>query len=379
MVRMSSRTLVIIGMVLVALVAGGTGAWAGMQVNDDEASGSTTPSTSQQNGNELPALVEQVRDSVVSVVTIAPGAPLPSQPIGSGFFVDDAGHVLTNFHVASAAPDALAVQLSDGTIAPAEMLGVDPGNDLAVLRIEVGDELIQPVTFGDSDSLTVGEGVFAIGSPFGLAFTVTSGIVSALDRDELVTPGQRVISAIQTDAAVNPGNSGGPLFNMAGEVIGVTTAIRSASGNEPVFTGIALAVPISTAQRHLEALIAGETVRHPQLGIGGIGLTPHLAEALELSVDAGVYVLTVAPGGGAERAGVQVPTAPSPQGALPAGGDVIVSLGGDEVTDLSELRELLDQYEPGDTVALGVVRGEEELELEVILDEWAPPRSPTFP
>ena len=289
--------------------------------------------------------IEEVQASVVTI-TVRTDGPRGGQSIGSGFVVDDDGHIITNFHVVQDA-DSIAVQIGSNEPLDAEVLGSDPGNDLAVLQLAEVPVGLHPVDFGAVADLRVGDQVFAIGSPFGLDLTITAGIVSALDRDSLTSPTQRpVLDAIQTDAAINPGNSGGPLFNAQGQVIGVNTALQNPTG-DAVFIGVGLAVPADTVRRFLPQMLAGETVRHPALGVAGVALGEQFVDDVDVDIDVttGVYVTAVAPDGPADRAGVQAAVDPRTGQPLPDRGDVIVSFDGQPVTTVEELRKLIDAHE----------------------------------
>ncbi len=316
----------------------------------------------------LPDLVEAVLPSVVKVETSS-GFRGTGGGVGSGVIVDSLGHVVTNFHVVEGA-DEVSVLLADGTRAPAVVVGVDPGNDLAVLRVTVQPQLLSPAVLADSDAVRVGEPVFAIGNPFDLDFSVTLGIVSGLERhSQSSLSGRPIRDVIQTDAVVNPGNSGGPLFNAAGEVIGINSSIENPTGQR-VFVGVGFAVPSNTVARFLPEMIAGETVQHPQLGIAGVSLDAAIAVDAGVSVEAGVYLTLVTPGGAAERAGLRAASVRDGAGRLNVGGDVVTAIDGEAVTSIEQLARLIDHRSIGDSVTLTVVRGDEELTLTATLLEW---------
>jgi S1-C subfamily serine protease len=325
---------------------------------------------------------EQLRPAVVEVTsTVSARSPFgsPAEGSGSGIVIDEQGIdeqglILTNYHVIADA-DNLEVTFADGTAVPAQVVGRDPGNDLAVIRADVTDEELAPAPLGDSDAVQVGDAVLAIGSPFNLEGTLTQGIVSALDRTYASEGGTRPIrNMIQTDAAVNPGNSGGPLLDCQGEVIGINTLLENPTGDR-VNVGVAFAVPINTAKRFLSDMLAGETVSHPWLGIAGQEVTPALAQDIALPADAGVYVTLVAANSPAERAGLQGAFASEAEAtrssSLPGGGDVIVAVDGQSVASVEDLAGYLDsQKKPGDTVELQILRDGRELSLEATLAEW---------
>ena len=310
---------------------------------------------------DLPDLVDRVMPSIVQIRVGASGT-------GSGMVIDRDGHILTNRHVIENAT-SIVVELPDGTTATAEVMGSDAGNDLAVIRAELPAESLTPATFGDSGAVRVGEPVFAIGNPFGLGFTVTSGIISGLGRESDGEPGgHRIRGVLQTDAAVNPGNSGGPLFNADGEVIGINTALENPYGQR-VFVGVGYAVPSNTALRFIPALIAGEEIEHPQLGIAGIGLDVISAEDAGVDSERGVYVTHVVPDSAADAAGLVAASTPDGSG-LERGGDVITAIDGVAVNDVQELARIIDSHDVGDTVTLTVVRDGQSLTVEATLRAW---------
>lgn len=320
---------------------------------------------------------ERLRPTVVEITsTVSARSPFvpPAEGSGSGIIIDEQGFILTNYHVIAEAAN-VEVRFADGTTVSAQVVGRDPGNDLAVIRANVSDEELTPAPLGDSDAVQVGDPVLAIGNPFNLEGTLTQGIVSALGRTYAPEDGTRPIrNMIQTDAAVNPGNSGGPLLDCQGEVIGINTLLENPTGDS-VNVGVAFAVPINTAEQFLPDMLAGETVSHPWLGIAGQEVTPALAQDLDLPADAGVYVTLVAARSPAERAGLQGAFSSEAQAtrssSLPSGGDVIVAADGQTVVSVEDLAGYLDtQKRPGDTVKLEVLRDGQELSLEATLAEW---------
>ena len=318
-------------------------------------------------------IYERLRPSVVEITSTANGRFGQSEGSGSGVIIDEQGFILTNNHVVSGA-DVIEVTLEDGSTLPATVVGTDPANDLAVIHIDPADGLTA-APLGDVDELRVGDSVFAIGNPFGLEGTFTEGIVSALGRTYSPGTGTRPLrNMIQTDAAVNPGNSGGPLANCYGEVIGINTLLENPTG-QGVNVGVAFAVSVNTVKSSLDDLVAGNTVSHAWLGIAGRELTPALAEDLDLSVTKGVYVITVAQNSPADRAGLQ-PAFPTEDAAansdtLAPGGDVILAVDGNDVTDVDELASYLDsQKRAGDSVTLDVLRDGQEISVDATLAEW---------
>lgn len=311
-------------------------------------------------------LFEKARDSVVFISTAQVVRDAWTRNVwevprgnGSGFIWDDAGHVVTNYHVIEGASSA-TVRLADGRDYRAALVGASPAHDIAVLRIGVGFKRPPPVPIGTSHDLKVGQKVFAIGNPFGLDWTLTTGIVSALDRTLDGGPGKPPIEhLIQTDAAINPGNSGGPLLDSAGRLIGINTAIYSPSGAS---AGIGFAVPVDTVARVVPQLIQHGRYVRPALGIEvDETLNQRLAAATGVE---GVYVLRVQPGGAAAQAGLQG-VRMTPQGLVP--GDVIVAVEGKPVEGPGRLLARLDDFRVGDTVRLSVRRGEATREVTVTL------------
>jgi S1-C subfamily serine protease len=314
--------------------------------------------------------VDRVLPSVVAIGTVSGNGIRQAQGLGTGVVVDDEGHILTNNHVVEGARQ-VRVEFSDGTMAEGTVIGSDPGNDLAVVKVDLPEDNLSPATFGDSDQVRPGESVFAIGNPFSQKFTVTSGIISAVERDSSgsSSSGRPVRGMLQTDAAVNPGNSGGPLFNAAGEVVGINTSIENPTGQR-VFVGVGFAVSSNTAQRFLPDMIAGNPISHPQLGVTGANLNAINAEQAGVDIDQGVYITTVSPGSAADEAGIR-PAEEQTSAELPPGGDVVTKIDGKEVSTIEELAKLVDQYNVGDQVTLTVWRDGAEIELTATLQEWS--------
>jgi 2-alkenal reductase len=315
----------------------------------------------------LADIVEDVSRSVVVVESHnGPGATSNRATSGSGFVIDREGHILTNFHVIDGL-STVKITFASGSATLGQVLGTDPSSDLAVVKVDAPTEWLYPVTFGDSDEIRRGDPVFAIGSPFSQRFSVTSGIVSATGRTTVSSfTGRSIRDVIQIDAAVNPGNSGGPLFNYQGEVIGINTSIENPNGR--FFVGLGFAVPSNTATRHLPAMVAGETVAHPQLGVTVEPIDEVIADQLGLGVSRGVYVMRVQAGSAADRAGIVA--ASSTLGSMTAGGDVIVSLGGHPVRSFEELSRAIDLHDIGDEVVIVVNRNGNEVELSAQLQPW---------
>ncbi len=278
---------------------------------------------------------------------------------GSGFVWDEDGHIVTNYHVIRAA-SRVNVTFANGETRNATVIGAAPDKDLAVLRVDPDGLELRPTPVGDSDRLRVGQAVFAIGNPFGLDQTLTTGVVSALGRTIESLNGRTIFDVIQTDAAVNPGNSGGPLLDSAGRLIGVNTAIRSPSGAS---AGISFAVPADTVRRIVPSLIQTGRVTTPTVGIRF--LPPQ--QARQLGIRRGVLVLEVIEDGPASRAGVR-PTLRDPDGSITLG-DVIISIDEKPVIVPADLLNILADYEVGDTVIVEVARPSGIVELQVTLDE----------
>ncbi len=310
---------------------------------------------------DLPAIVDRVRPSVVRIQATI-GGNFGGEGVGTGIMIDRDGNILTNYHVIEGA-QSVTVDLTDGTQAPATVVGTDPGNDLAVVRAQLPSNKITPAALGDSDGVRVGEPVFAIGNPFGLAFTVTSGIISGRERERSAVDGRPIRNVIQTDAAVNPGNSGGPLFNARGEVVGINTSIENPTGQR-VFVGIGFAVPSNTAKRFLPQLVKGETPKHPQLGISGVTLDATTAQTYGVSTTQGVYITSVGPSSPAAQAGLRA------AGRNGQGGDVVTAIDGRIVRSIGELAGIIDSHAVGDSVKLTVQRGRDQIQLDAVLREW---------
>ena len=278
---------------------------------------------------------------------------------GTGFIWDDAGHVITNYHVIGGA-DSIEVVLHDQMTYEADVVGISPSHDLAVLRIEVPPGTLRPVEIGDSEGLRVGQSVYAIGNPFGLSATLTTGIVSALGRRIEGVDGTPIENVIQTDAAINRGNSGGPLLNSAGRVIGVNTQIASPSGASH---GVGFAVPVNTVLRVVPELIETGEYVPPQLGIEiNYNLNRNLLRRVGTS---GVLVVDVKPGSGAAEAGLR--GIDVERNRLRRLGDIIQRIDGERIASPAEMRAVLDRYRVGDEVTVTILRDGAEREFVVRL------------
>jgi S1-C subfamily serine protease len=291
---------------------------------------------------------------------------VPQEGQGSGFILDKAGHVLTNYHVVEGANRGVQVLLSNKRAYAAKVIGTDKMHDLALLQIEAPN--LQPVTLADSTELSVGQKVYAIGNPFGLSGTMTRGIISSI-RSIKNADGAPIEDAIQTDAAINPGNSGGPLLNSRGEVIGINTMIASNGADQS--SGIGFAIPINTAKAVLADLTRFGRVKRPSLGITSFAIGPDLASQMGLAVDSGVLVQNVISGGAAERAGIHGGNQQAYVGNTPIllGGDLIVAIDGREVTDPQDINAIMDKHQAGDVVSVTFYRGRKQLTLKLALGE----------
>ncbi|MEW6220588.1 MAG: trypsin-like peptidase domain-containing protein [Thermodesulfobacteriota bacterium] len=279
------------------------------------------------------------------------------QGTGSGFVWDPSGHIITNYHVLADA-NRVEITLADHSVWKGSFVGAAPDKDIAVLRIAAPAAQLRPIPVGESRSLLVGQKVFAIGNPFGLDQTITSGIVSALGREIQSSTGRTIQDVIQTDAAINPGNSGGPLLDSSGRLIGVNTAIYSPSGSS---AGIGFAVPVDVVNRVVPEIITHGRVAQPGLGVSIAN--DKVAQRLGVT---GVLIMAVQPRSAAEAAGLR---GTERQGADIALGDIITAVNGREVTTYDDLRNELDRYRVGDEVTLAVTRGEARIEVRVRLEE----------
>jgi S1-C subfamily serine protease len=295
--------------------------------------------------------------------------PVPQQGQGSGFIVDNQGHILTNDHVIENA-QTVEVTLWNKKKFKATVIGVDRVHDLALLQIHDAPGL-QSATLSDSADLIVGQRVYAIGNPFGFSGTMTRGIISAI-RSVQLPSGNRIEDAIQTDASVNPGNSGGPLLNSHGEVIGITTMIASnPNGGADQSAGIGFAIPISTAKAVLEDFMRYGRARRPSLDIVTLPIGPDEAQQIGLAADYGILIERVLPGGAAERAGLRGGNQLAYKGntQVMLGGDLIVGLDGQEITTPQDLSKALNAHHAGDTVAVTIYRGQQRMSVKVTLSD----------
>ena len=346
---------------------------------------SPTPSFSLTEANAAPAYdTEELQNIAVykkalpSVVNITSTEvvccdfflrPVPQQGQGSGFIIDNQGHILTNYHVIDDA-QTVEVTLWNKKKFKATRIGVDPVHDIALLQI-TGAQNLQPATLADSTHLLVGQLVYAIGNPFGFSGTMTRGMISAI-RSVLLPSGNRIEDAIQTDASVNPGNSGGPLLDSHGNVIGITTMIASnPNGGADQSAGIGFAIPISTAKAVVEDIMKYGHARRPSLDIVTLPIGPDEAQQIGLPANYGILIERVLPDGAAARAGLhggnQVAYKGNEQVRL--GGDLIVGCDGQEITTPQDLSNALNAHHAGDTVVLTIYRGQQRMNVKVTLSD----------
>jgi S1-C subfamily serine protease len=324
---------------------------------------------SQPGGNytvsnaQLNRIYNQTRESVVLIVVTIPSGKAQ----GSGFVYDKQGRIITNNHVVEGASQ-IAVTFIDGTASKATVVGTDPYSDMAVIKVDVPADKLKPVRLGMSSALVVGDYVVAIGNPYGLADSMTLGIVSAVGREMDATGSYKIVDVIQTDAAINPGNSGGPLLNLRGEVVGINTAILSETNQ---FSGIGFAIPSDTIIREIGSLIQTGSYAHPLLGISGMDLTPGIIDAMSLPKETkGALVVDVTSGGPCAAAGVkgsnrQV-TIDGTRTSI--GGDVITAIDGTALRTFYDLMYYMERNKkPGDIVEFTIIRGGNTIQVDVTL------------
>jgi S1-C subfamily serine protease len=361
----------IAALLAVVVVAAGVGATGYALVGPDSpqtvvrqvTSGVPTASSS---GVSVSQIYDRVHEGVVEITVTAGGSEFGGggQAQGSGFVYDKQGHVVTNHHVVDGSQTA-RVSFSSGETYDATVVGTDPSTDLALLKVDAPASVLTPLALGDSSELAVGDGVVAIGSPFGLEQTVTAGIVSALKRQMEAPNGFTINDSIQTDAAINHGNSGGPLLDLEGRVIGVNAQISSESGGND---GVGFAIPSNTVEAIASQILSDGSVEHAYLGVGVATIDESVAEELELP--AGVALTEVRPGTPAAEAGLEAGTGTETIDGreYPTGGDVVTEVDGDEVTSAENLQRAIDSHKPGDTITLTVSRDGESRTVEVTLD-----------
>jgi S1-C subfamily serine protease len=318
------------------------------------------------------AVYEKVADGVVNVTSTAVQMDFffnafPTQGSGSGSIIDTKGHILTNHHVVANA-QKLEVTLADGSKWPAKLIGSDPDNDLAVIKIEVPKEKLRVISMGNSKSLRIGQKVLAIGNPFGLQRTLTTGIISSLGRTIRSEVGTLIEDVIQTDAAINPGNSGGPLLNSEGEIVGINSAIISPTGGS---VGIGFAIPVNEAKRVVPELIAKGYVTYPYIGATIQSLIPEMAKYLKLKIERGAMISELVKGGPADKAGLKGGNQRVQVGNMivMVGGDIVVKADQKDVKTNDELIHYIREKKPGDTVLLKVFRKDSFIDVKVTLGE----------
>ena len=313
----------------------------------------------------LAEVFERSEMSVVQVNVLRGG----DGGIGSGFVYSKEGHIITNQHVVKDSTK-VTVTFLDGESFIGDVIGIDRDLDIAVVKVNSNNpERLQPLIIGDSSKLTVGERITAIGNPFGLSGSMTSGIVSQMGRLLPQETGYSIPDVIQTDAAINPGNSGGPLFNMNGEVVGINTAIQSATGE---FTGVGFAVPSNTVKKVVPVLIRDGEFKHPWMGISGTDVDPELAEMRELESSKGFVVVSVIEGSPAEKAGMKGVTQTRERDGreFPMDGDIIIEIDGKTVRKISDiLVHLQREKSVGDEMIITVLRTGVTFDLTMILEE----------
>ncbi len=334
--------------------------------------GEVIPVQPSEHDLTLPELFKRVENSVVQITVRAGDQSfLGDERLGSGFVYDSNGNIITNNHVVEGADD-ISVTFLDGSGYDARIVGTDPYTDLAVIKADVPAELLAPLPLGDSSKLQVGEQVAAIGNPFGLSGSMTTGIVSQLGRLlplAEVEGGFSIPDVIQTDAAINPGNSGGPLLDVRGEVVGVNSAITSGTGE---FAGVGFAVPSNTVKKIVPVLITDGRYRHAWLGVSGTDLTPEIAEALNLKDTKGFLVIDIVADSPADKAGIrggakQV-TVDGRQIRL--GGDVITSIDDNPVRKIDDILIYIQREKSvGDEMVLSIIRDGQPMELTITLAE----------
>jgi S1-C subfamily serine protease len=372
-----------IGTILAAALLGG-GVAVGIGAALDSDSGTTVVTTVREAGSAPASFARTIDDArsiqqiyetagpgVVQVTSTSVVSQDPffgaqeARSLGSGFVIDTAGHIVTNYHVVAGARK-VEVNFSGDDRVPAKVVGTDPSTDLAVLEIDAQVRALTPLPFGNSDAVRVGDAVVAIGNPFGLERTVTAGIVSALQRQIESPNGFTIDKAIQTDAPINHGNSGGPLLDTRGQVIGVNSQIESDSGGN---VGIGFAVPVNTVKEVVSEILRSGKVEHAYMGIEMQALDENLSETFRLPVDQGVLITAVRPGSPAATAGLRGGNRQVVVDGVSyaLGGDIVTSADGSEIANPDELRGIVMAKDPGDTVTLEIHRGDSAKTVTVVL------------
>jgi len=372
MYKLSARQILLIAL-LSAIFAAGTVACLDRFSNrfqpnssaftEAQPAGVTDPSlaTDEQNNVEVYRALSPGVANITSTVVQQGffGDVEEGQGSGSGSVIDDQGHILTNYHVIEGA-QRLSVSLGGTKKYPARVIGGDPDTDLAVIQIDAPRDQLTVVPLGDSDKLVVGQKVLAIGNPFGLDRTLTTGVISGLQRPIRARNNRPIDAAVQTDASINPGNSGGPLLDSHGRMIGINSQILSPAGGS---VGVGFAIPVNTAKRVVPQLIEFGRVRRPKLGVG----TRDVNSLRNMPVADGVLIMQVAPGSPAAAAGLRETTA-SMDGGVDLG-DIIVAIDGEKVTNQDDLYRILDKHQIGDSVRVEIVRGNGRVTVPVRLTE----------
>jgi len=371
----------LVGGALVAVIlvlVGGTGGGSTTTVVRQSPLDASRPVSDQSAGltarqiyHQDAAGVVQIRSQIVQQQQSPFGFGLPNQQqaqaTGSGFLVDRSGDILTNAHVVDGASN-ITVQFENHQTKQAKVLGKDDSSDLALLKVDTGGVGLDPLPLGDSNSAQVGDPVVAIGNPFGLDRTLTTGVVSALQRAIQAPNNFSIANVIQTDAAINPGNSGGPLLDAAGRVIGITSQIKTGGSSSGGNVGIGFAVPINTAKQIIPQLKKNGSVQHAFLGVTGADIDSSL-QGLNLPSSTGVLVQTVTPNGPAAKAGLRGGSTQVDIGGQPLmlGGDVIVKLDGKPVGTMDDLSSTIAGHKPGDSVSLDILRGRQTKTIQATL------------
>jgi S1-C subfamily serine protease len=356
---------------LVVAVAGLIGIQTGLIDTDDESPQTTgmalAKPTNDGDGNGDGLSVNEIYKRDSEGVVFIQAQQSAGAATGAGFVIDDEGHILTNAHVVQGADDISVEIGDDGESRDAKLVGMDPSSDVALLDVDENNDLTS-LEMGDSTAVEVGDPVVAIGNPFGLDRTVTSGIVSAKARQIQAPNGFSISDVLQTDAAVNPGNSGGPLLDGNGRVIGINSQIATnGGGNE----GVAFAVPIETAQDVADQLLADGSVERAYLGISGGDITPEAADALDLPTEHGVLISEAYDGGPADEAGLQGATGERTVDGqpLPTGGDIITEIDGEQIEGMEQVISEVNTRQPGDELTLTCIRDGETREVTVTLGD----------
>lgn len=325
----------------------------------------TAFNTAQPQGIADPQTVSDEQNNIEVYRTISPGVafirttsveqdyfgePQEGRGSGSGSVIDANGHILTNDHVVAGA-DKLTVNLGGDKVYPARLIGRDPDTDLAVIKIDAPREALTVVPLGDADQLIVGQKVLAIGNPFGFDRTLTTGVISGLQRTIRARNGRPIEGAVQTDASINPGNSGGPLLDSRGRMIGINSQILTPGGGS---VGVGFAVSVNVAKRVVPQLIQFGEVRRPKLGVNAIDVERLRAQGIQMPVEKGLFLRNVVPGGSAERAGLRGLQETANGGAVL--GDIITSIDGEQMDELDDLYRVLDRKQIGETVQVEIFR-----------------------